>query len=126
MNRGKHWIPLIRQHRDARDSRGHLLQQLEPPGSDLGVVEAEPGDVPARPREALDEPGADRLAHDHDNRNRARCVFGCTRGRRGPRKEDVDLEPGELTRELGEPFQLALSGAVLYDQILPLHIVELA
>jgi len=42
------------------------------------------------------------------------------------RHNDIHLEPDELGREIRQPFELSLGITALNDEVLPLHIAEVA
>ena len=52
----------VPEHRDARGGRHRLLQELEALAAQLGVEQRDAGDVPARARQAGDDPRPDRIA----------------------------------------------------------------
>ena len=68
--------------------------------------------------------GSVRVTHDDGNRRR-RLLGGSGCG--SPcRDEDLDREAHQLGRQRGEPLVLPLGIAELQDEILPLHIAEVA
>ena len=62
----------IPKHRRARHVRRDLLEQLQPFPADAVFERHESSGVAARPRQALDEAGADRIDEDRETRS-ARC-----------------------------------------------------
>ena len=54
----------IPKHRHSRHARRDLLEQLQPFPADAVFENAETGGVAARPRQAVDEAGADRIGDD--------------------------------------------------------------
>src|SRR4029077_15356876 len=52
---------LVVEHRDHRGPRNHLVQQFQPRRVRRAGEHADPGDVPARPVDAGDEAGPDRI-----------------------------------------------------------------
>src|SRR5207245_2596978 len=70
---------------DPRDTRPDLLEQLQPFSHQRWVISAEPRDVAAWPREALNKALADGIAHAReDDRYRAHLLLR-RRARRGAR-----------------------------------------
>src|SRR6516165_5300600 len=63
--RGAGWVT---EHRYATDARRDLFEQLQPFSTQAVFEIGEPGDIAARPREALHETGTDRvhLIDEHD------------------------------------------------------------
>jgi len=49
------------EHPDPRGRRHHVVQQFQALGAELGLERGDSGDVPARPGEALDVAGRDRV-----------------------------------------------------------------
>src|SRR6516164_1437777 len=76
-----------------------LLEQLQLFGDDFQAgVAGHPCDVPARAREARDEPGDSRIANaNHDDGDRLGGVLGCRLSLR-PRRYDDDVVPGRARR----------------------------
>ena len=70
----------------------HLEGELHVLAAELGQEIPEPGDVPARTREALDEPDAQRVA-DADEEDRGRRGLALHRHRRGRPHRDQQLCP---------------------------------
>jgi hypothetical protein len=87
---------------------------------------AQPGDVPARVSEALDEPlGHGVGAGRHNDRDRRGCLL--ERGQRWPGGDDhVHLETDQLGSQDGVALGLALSSASLGHEMLSIHVAELA
>src|SRR5207245_1347403 len=90
-------------------------------------VAGHPYDVPARAREARDEPGANRIANaNHDDGDRVGGVLGCRHSLRPQRYDDVHLEPDELGRQVGQPVDPILRISIVDDNILAFNPPELA
>ncbi len=112
--------------RDAPDARRHLLELLQPLPDRLRREVAEPRHVAARPRKALHEPAADRVAHpgkDNGNGRGGLLRGGCARAG-GQRDEHVNLLSDKL---LGEGWQALVlrAGAAPYEgDSLPVHVPE--
>ena len=66
----------IPKDRHPRHARRDLLEQLQPFAADAVFELREPGDVAARPRQARDEAGADRIddLHEHDRHGAGRLL----------------------------------------------------
>src|SRR5215211_5851071 len=61
------------------DARRDLLERFQPLCADRGFEQQKAGRIAARPRQALDEPGADRVGHDreHDRDRTGRVQQWC-------------------------------------------------
>ena len=92
----------------------NLAQEFEPLAGKIGLLDRQAGDVAARSRQTRDEAGADRVArrreHDRDDRCRLLCREDCGGS---SRDNDIDLEPDELGRDLGEALGASLRPAIL-------------
>ena len=104
-----------------------LANQLHALAGHLHTPARLSGDVAARPGEARDEAGRDRIARAcHHDRNVACRLFRRQRGRREERDDEVDLE----TDQLGSLFQLeigpASSRAYLQAKIAALDVARIA
>ena len=74
-----------------------------------------------------DQSGGYRIAsHDHDDGDCRRCSFGRLGSRRPVGYNNVDLEPDQLRRQRGKAIVPALRPPVLDDDILALHVAEVA
>jgi hypothetical protein len=103
-----------------------LLEQGELFPGHLGQHGGRSGDVLARAREAGDEPAPQRIAHaHHDDGSRPGRTLGGQGGLRHDRDDDVDLEPDQLHREVGEPLEPPLRPSGLEGDVLSLHPGEL-
>src|SRR5207245_11074849 len=85
------------------------------------------GDVPAGAREAVDEPAPQRIAHAHhdDGDGRGRTLR-CQGRLRDVCNDDVDLEPYQLRREVGEPLEPPLRPSGLNSDVLSDHPTKFA
>ena len=83
------------------------------------------GDIAARPSQACDQPGTDRIArvHHHDRDRAGRLSRGTAGGHRW-RNDDIDLARRKLTRELTQTFRIALCGTFLDHDVLAFDIAE--
>ncbi len=121
-------IGRVREDGHTADLGDGLLEQLQLSGDDFQAgIAGHPCDVPARAREARDEPGANRIANgNHDDGDRLGGVLGCRHSLRPPRYDEVHLEPDQLGREAGQPVDPILSISIVDDNILALNPPELA
>ena len=73
----------IIEDRHARSLGGNCFQEFQPFPAQFGADAGQPGDVPARPRNAGDESGANRIGYARDdNGNCTGCLLGGQRRRR--------------------------------------------
>ena len=100
-----------------------LLEQLQLFGDDFQAGAAgHPCDVPARPREARDEPGANGIANtNHDDMDRLGGNLGCRHSLRPRRYDDVHLESDQLGRKVGQPVEPTLRKSIVDDDVLPFN-----
>ena len=110
------------------DFGNRLLEQLQLFGDDFQAGAAgHPCDVPARPREARDEPGANRIANgNHDDGDRLGGVLGCRHSLRPKRYDEVHLEPDQFGRQVGQPAEPTLRISIFDNNIVALNPPELA
>jgi hypothetical protein len=115
----------IQEDADTRSLGQDFSEQLQAFGTELGQEERRAGDVPPGPREALDQAGGYCVAgHDHDDGNRRGGPFGRLRPRGPMGEDDVDLEPDQLSREIGESIVSPLCPSVLDGDVLPFDPAE--
>jgi hypothetical protein len=121
-------IGRVREDGHTVDIGDGLLEQFQLFGDDFQAGAAgHPCDVPARPREARDEPGANGIANtNHDDRDRLGGILGCRHSLRPRRYDDVHLEPDQLGRKIRQPVEPTLSESIVDDNILALNPPELA
>ena len=112
----------------SRDAMGKACsKQLQALGAEFGEGKGGSCDVSTRPYDAVDQSGGYRIAsHDHDDGDCRRCSFGRLGSRRPVGKNNVDLEPDQLRRQRGKAIVPALRPPVLDDDILTLHVAEVA
>jgi hypothetical protein len=116
----------IPQHGDTGGSWDHFLKELQAFPGEVDVGEDESGDVPARSREADDQTTPDGVApRSHHDRDR----FGRGRGGTGDGiaavgHDDVNWEPDEFGRQLGQTLELAVREPELEGDILALDIAQ--
>src|SRR5437016_2768318 len=118
----------VREDGHTADLGDGLLEQLQLFGDGFQAgVAGHSCDVPARAREARDEPGANRIATgNHDDGDRLGGVLGCRHSLRPPRYDEVHLEPDQLGRQVGQPVDPILRISIVDDNILALNPPELA
>jgi hypothetical protein len=105
---------------DAGNIGQRLLEQTETLGDNLRAEKRQACDVPARPRERSHEPVFDRVAHDrHDDWDRAGCTLDRAGRRRVGGEDEVQIERGELIRQLREVLDPAICRAIFDDDALP-------
>ena len=121
-------IGRVREDGHTADLGDGLLEQLQLFGEHFQAGAAgHPCDVPARAREARDEPGANRIANgNHDDGDRLGGVLGRRHSLRPPRYDEVHLEPDQLGRQVGQPVDPTLRISIVDDNILALNPPELA
>ena len=120
-------IELVEDQADPACGGNEFADQFHTLARHLGSAARQSRDVAARPGEAGDEAGRDRLARAcHHDRNFARRLLRCQCSRREEGDDEVDLE----THQLGGFFRLQirsrLGDADLEAQIAALHIAGLA
>jgi len=111
---------------DPTDARNRLLEQLETLADQLREEEGQPRNVPARPREARDEPAWHGIAgSNEDNGDGARRSLG-GQGSEGScvSHDDIHPERSQLGRKSGEPLVLSLGIAVFDHHAAALHVTE--
>ena len=102
---------MIANRRRAGDN---LAQEFEPLGSKVGLLERQAGDVAAWARQTRDEAAADWVARHRKYDRNHRCRLLCRDDRCSCRcNNDVDLEPDELSGDLGETLVPTLRPAIL-------------
>ena len=103
----------IDQDRQTAKTGNDFAQEFDTFAATIGRLQRQAGDVAARPRQTGDGAGAERVRrqreHDRDGRCRLRCGGECI----SARDDDIDLEPDELGRDLGEALGATLPPAIL-------------
>jgi hypothetical protein len=123
----KNRVGRILQHADALRGRQQLAQQRETLGVELRGNNGIAGDIAARPGQACDETGADRVASGPNNDRYGGCrVLRRKCGVRAISRDEFHLEPNELLREGSEELGFAVCVASFDEQILALHPAEFA
>src|SRR5262249_60145670 len=87
----------------------------------------QPRDVPARVREALDEPEPNGIGTtgNHDDGDRLGSILGGGHSECRRRYDEFNLEPDQLDREVGQPVEPTLRKSIVDDNVLALHPPEL-
>ena len=90
------WVPKDRRSRHARRD---LLEQLQPFPADAVFERHETGGVAARPRQAVDEAGADRIGRSHEHHRHVACRRqNHSRGRSAAGQNEVGRERDQFRR----------------------------
>src|SRR5262245_709885 len=117
----------IDEDRQSAERWDSLAQKFESLGSDFSVLARQAREVATRSPQTRDQTVADRVCRpredDWDERCRPLCGYGC-RGSR--RKNDIDLEPNELGRELGVTLAASLRPTILEREGAAFNPAELA
>ena len=117
----------IPQGRDPRDPGRDLHEELERPADRLPGHRGGAGDVPAGPREALDEPGADGIVHaHHDDGRRSERLLGGEGGLRPHGDHEVRVQADQLRRQLGQPVVASVRPLEVDGDVAILDEAELA
>lgn len=89
--------------------------------------EAEPSQVLAGSREALDQPGVDRIGcHRDDDGDRLGRVLGGERRRRGRGKDEIDRAPDKLPCKIREAVSLLVCPPILDGNVSSLNPAEVS
>src|SRR5262249_30691591 len=115
------------EYRHARDGGHGFFEQLQPLAEDFRPgINGDPGDVPAWPRQAGDQPTLDWSTDaNEDNGDRGGRVLGSQGAGSSHNKEDINPKADQLGREIGEPTEIPLRISVLKGDVLTLHIAEM-
>ena len=104
----------IGHDRQPAETGDNLAQKFESLASKIGRLDRQAGDVAARSRQTRDQAGADRVPRRREDDRDDRCRLLCRDDCRGSRRDnDIDLEPDELGRDLGEALAASLRPAIL-------------
>jgi hypothetical protein len=117
----------VREDRHTADLGDDLLEELQLfAGYFRADAVGQPCDVPARARQARDEPEPNRIGTtgNHDDGDRLGGVLGCRHSLRRRGYDDVHLEPDQLGRESGEPIGLPLGISVFDHDVATLDVTE--
>ena len=81
----------------------YLTQDFESLADSIRHLVRQTGDVAARSRQTCDQASPDRVRHRREHDRNDRCSLLCREGWRGSHGDnDIDLDPDELCRDLGE------------------------
>ena len=105
----------------------HIPQQFDALSSRLGGHVGEPGDVPARARQALHEPGADRIGNNcHNDRNGRRRLLRRQGARREGRHNYVDGLSDQVGGQVRQTIGISFCRPKLQHIVLSFGIAELS
>jgi len=123
-----HLLCGIDQHGDPRGSRDKVLQQLKVLSDDaLGHDCGEPGDIPTRMRQALDQTKRDRVGYieeNHRKRRSGRMDRDCGIARRSD--DNLWSKRDQLSQQCRELIITTTKVPILDSEIPPDHITALA
>src|ERR1700674_2580288 len=116
------WILRIPKHGHGGELRNNFLEQLQPLSNQLRVHLGQPGDVAARARQALNNPGCHRVtrSHHHD-RDFPGSVFGSQSIVGDGSDDDINLKTDQIGDELREAIVSPLRISVLNDDSFSLN-----
>src|SRR5262245_8985455 len=121
------WVAGIAHDANTPYLRNHLDQQLHLFGTQIGREVHKAGDIPAWPRQTVDEARAHRVSDSHnDDRNSGGRRFGGKGGGCGPSHNDVDFAANELASDVGNLLGRSLRPTIGDGEILPLDVTVLA
>src|SRR5262249_53751017 len=114
------------EHRDSRDMRNRLLEQLEIFRRQLLADEGKPREVPSWVGQGRREAGANGVPDADENYGRRIAQIPHGRGRRRAESHDhLELEGRQLAREQEKLVPITVGKAVLQSQILPIDVAEI-
>jgi len=116
------------QQGDNSRTRRELTEELQALCDDLWPwIEGEPGDVPTRPSQGIDEPAVNRIYTEyHDNRDRRRRLFHGRGSLLRGGHDDIHPKSHQLDRKIGQPLWPTLGKAFLDHEVRPGNIPVLA
>jgi hypothetical protein len=118
-------VTRIRQHTDPGDPRKGLSEQLQSLDGQLGVVEAQAGDIPAWTGQARYQPGPHGIGNTrYHDRNRCGRLLGSYGRWRVQGQNEVDPEPHEFIGQRGKLVVLALGIPQFERDVLPFELSE--
>src|SRR3954462_1052262 len=104
----------IEHDRQAAQIGHNLAQKFESLATKIPLLVRQSRDVAARSRKTGDQAGAGRVPGRREYDRNDRCGLLYRKGWNGsPRDNDIDLEPDEFGRDLGEALAAALRPAIL-------------
>ena len=116
-------IAHVQQGRNSRATGSYLRQQFEPLGFQFGLHAAQPGDVAALPRKAVDD--QERLADGHDHGNCPRRLLDGERSGRAPGHDQIDLQADQVGDEGRKPRGVSVGGSILEYEVASFCIAKL-
>jgi hypothetical protein len=118
----------VPEHRQARDPRHRLHQQLDLLAPELGNIQEESREIASRASNAVDEPASYRIGFeiDADDRNRLRRLRHCLDRIRVAGEDDAALEADELASDLVEMLERASVKSGIDPHVLSLDISGVA
>src|SRR5262245_13938044 len=117
------WVP---QHCNAGALGNGFLEQLQSFAGQLHGHGVHAREVPARPRQAVNQPNCNRITPTCKNdRNRLSSVLDGYGGSRRDRDYYVNLETDQLVSQGGETVKLALRRSILDENVFAFHVPKL-
>jgi hypothetical protein len=111
----------------AAETRDDLAQQVKSFATQLRGLLCEACDVATRSRHARDQAVDDRVREQCEDDRSDRCGLLCRDHRSGHRREnDIDFQPDELRRDLGEALSASFRPPILDRKAAPLNPTEFA
>ena len=108
----------VAQHGDDGSLGYQLVQQPKQLGRQVNNSKDDTRGVAARPVEACDQAGSDRIGSDDEyDRRRRGCGFGCLRRPRATRYDRGHLPADEIGRQSRQPIWLIFRPAILEGDV---------
>ncbi len=124
--RSGEWVARVSEDGHAARRRQHVADEFKAFFREPGRT-GQPSDVAARPRQAGNETGSNWIARPrHDDWNLCRRMPRRGDGRRQRRDDDIDLEKNQFVSQPAQALRLAIGGAELERDALPLDVAVLA
>ena len=124
--RSGEWVGSISEDGHAARRRQHVTDEFKAFFREPRRT-GQPSDVAARPRQAKNETGSNWIARPrHDDWNLCRRMPRRGNGRRQRRDDDIDLEKNQFVSQPAQALRLAIGGAELERDALPLDVAVLA
>src|SRR6266446_1222405 len=119
-------VSRIPEHGHTFKLRHRLFEELQSFRAQINRHVADTGEVAARPCQAGDQPGTDRIRHihhyDRDRLGRILCGEGC---RCAYGDDQVDWETGQFRRQIGKTFGPSLGIAPFNRQVLAFRVSKI-
>src|SRR5262249_51149590 len=117
----------IGQDRQPAETGKNLAQEFKAFACEIGKQDRKAGDVATWSRKVVDNADADWVSYTCEDDWNARCSLLYRQGRSGCRgRNDIHLEPDELSRNLGEALAASCRPAILNGDVAPLDPAEFA